>query len=89
MVYVFSSRKTYHLPRERIRSLLYPLLTVRGLQRPQRKVYLAALDLFVTYSMFDFEDALTVAHMHRKNVAQVASYDSVFDRVAGIKRIEP
>jgi predicted nucleic acid-binding protein len=36
-----------------------------------------------------FEDALTVARMERQGMAELISYDRGFDRIAGIRRLEP
>jgi predicted nucleic acid-binding protein len=88
VVYVLSSKQLYNLSREEIRAFLYPLLLLKGLRLTHRKTYLRALDLYAVYPI-DFEDALVVAHMERQKIAEVYSYDEDFDRVAGIKRVEP
>ncbi|GAB4542176.1 MAG: PIN domain-containing protein [Anaerolineae bacterium] len=88
VVYVLSSRRTYHLPRDQIRARLYPLLTLQGLRLPQRRTVLRALDLYASYEI-DFEDALIVAHMERQNIRGLYSYDGDFDQVPGVKRQEP
>jgi predicted nucleic acid-binding protein len=87
-VYVLSSKRTYNLARSEIRARLYPLLSLAGLQLPNRHIFLRALDLYVTYSV-DFEDVLIAAHMEQQNIAQVYSYDQGFDRIANIDRLEP
>ena len=88
VVYVLSSKQLYHLPREEIRKLLYPLLSLSGLKLAHRKVYLRALDLYATYPI-DFEDAVVVAQMERQGVTDLYSYDRDFERVPGITRLEP
>jgi len=88
VVYVLSSKKTYNLPRLDIRARLYPLLSIKGLRLPQRKVMLRALDLYAAYNI-DFEDALIVAQMERQSINELYSYDRGFDRVTGITRHEP
>ena len=88
VVYILSSKQLYHLSREKIRSLLYPLLSLPGLKLPRRKVYLRALDLYATYSI-DFEDALIVAQMERQGITDLYSYDRDFERVPGVTRLEP
>jgi predicted nucleic acid-binding protein len=88
VVYVLSSKQLYDLPRERIRELLCPLLSLPGLKLAPRRMYLRALDLYATYAI-DFEDALLVAQMERRKVAEVYSYDRDFDRVDGITRLKP
>jgi predicted nucleic acid-binding protein len=88
VVYVLSSKRLYNLPREEIRRLLYPLLSLPGFKLTNRKMYLRALDLYATYPI-DFEDALIVAQMERQKISEVYSYDRDFDQVAGIIRREP
>ena len=88
VVYVLSSKQLYHLPREEIRKLLYPLLSLSGLKLTHRKVYLRALDLYATYPI-DFEDAVVAAQMERQGVTDLYSYDRDFERVPGITRLEP
>jgi predicted nucleic acid-binding protein len=88
VVYVLSSKRLYNLPREEIRKLLYPLLSLPGLKLTNRKTHLHALDLYATYPL-DFEDALTVAQMKRRKISEIYSYDRHFDQVAGITRLEP
>jgi predicted nucleic acid-binding protein len=88
VVYVLSSKKTYSLARGDIRARLYPLLSTAGLQLPQRRIYLRALDLYTLYSI-DFEDALIVAQMERQKIRDLYSYDQGFDQVPGTHRHEP
>ena len=90
VVYVLSSpRAGYRLSHEAIRSRLVPILTLRGLRLPQKRVYLRALDVYASSPFLDFEDALAVAHMERLDVSEIVSYDRDFDRLAGLRRVEP
>ncbi len=88
VVYVLSSKQLYNLPREQIRGLLRPLLSLPGLKLAPRRMYLRALDLYATYPI-DFEEALLVAQMERQKVTEVYSYDRDLDQVDGITRLEP
>ena len=90
VVYVLSStRAPYRLSHDEIRARLVPILTLRGLRLPQKRVYLEALDLYASSPYLDFEDALAVAHMQRQGITEIVSYDRDFDRIAGIRRTEP
>ncbi len=90
VVYVLSSPKApYRLSHEEIRARLLPILTLRGLRLPQKGVYLRALDIYASSPFLDFEDALAVAHMERRGIVEILSYDRDFDRVGGISRLEP
>lgn len=90
VVYVLSShRAPYRLNQEEIRARLQPILTLRGLKLPQKRVFLHALDLYVSYPFLDFEDALAAAHLENQGLTEIISYDSDFDRIPGLQRIEP
>ncbi len=90
VVYVLSSRRApYRLGAEEIRARLVPIITLRGLKLPQKRVYLEPLDLYASSPFLDFEDALAAAHMRRNGVAEIMSYDRDFDRVPGLRRVEP
>jgi predicted nucleic acid-binding protein len=88
VVYVLSSRQLYNIPRDEIRRLLRPLLSLPGLKLTHRGMYLRALDLYAAYPI-DFADALLAAQMEQQHVTELYSYDRDFDQVAGIKRLEP
>ncbi|MCY4448984.1 MAG: type II toxin-antitoxin system VapC family toxin [Chloroflexi bacterium] len=84
-----SSRLSYRLTHEEIRERLLPILTLRGVRLPQKRVCLQALDIYATSPFLDFEDALAVAHMGQAGVTEIVSYDRDFDRVPGVRRVEP
>ncbi len=85
---MLTSRRLYAVSRARVRDLFLPLLTLRGMRLPNRRVYLRALEVFVEHDI-DFEDALTVAHVEQEGLAAILSYDRDFDRIPGIARQEP
>ena len=90
VAYVLSSpRAPYRLSHHEVRARLLPILTLRGLRLPQKRVYLRALDLYASAPFLDFEDALAVAHMEHRGLAEIVSYDRDFDRVTGLQRTEP
>lgn len=89
VVYVLSSRALYGLNHEEIRARLTPILALKGLRLPQKRLYLRALDLYAIYSFLDFEDALCVVHMENEGINDLCSYDTHFDRTGVVKRVEP
>lgn len=89
VVYVLSSRSQYGLSHEEIRQRLLPILALKGLKLPRKKVYRRALDVYVLYPALDFEDALAVAYVEANGLEDLYSYDRDFDRVATVARIEP
>jgi len=89
VVFVLSSRAHYGLPHDEIRDRLAPIIPLRGLKLPNKRVYLMALDTFAAQPSLDFEDALSVAYMENEGITELYSYDRGFDRISGITRIEP
>ncbi len=90
VVYVLSSaRAGYQLGHEEIRARLLPILTLRGLRIPQKRIYIRALDLYASSNFLDFEDALAVVHMEQQGIEEILTYDRDFDRVDNIVRVEP
>jgi predicted nucleic acid-binding protein len=88
LVFVLASPRLYNLSREEVRTLLSPIVGLKGLKLPRRKALLRALDLFAATSM-DFVDALAVAQMEAGRISEIYSYDGHFDSVEGITRLEP
>jgi predicted nucleic acid-binding protein len=89
-VYVLSShRGPYRLGHDEIAARLMPIVGLRGLRMPQKRVCERALEVYRASLSLDFEDALAIAHMERQGIAEVLSYDRDFDGIAGVKRVEP
>jgi len=88
VVYVLSSPRLYHVPRDRIRELLLPIIDLRGLKVTSRQLYHDALDLYASRNL-DFEDALALAHMRELGIAEITSYARHFDDLEGVRRVEP
>jgi len=89
IVYVLSSRATYGLSHAEVRARLTPLLALRGLKLAHKRVYQRALDNYAEHPTLDFEDAVAVAHMQRQKQTELYSYDRDFDRLSGVRRLEP
>lgn len=89
VVYVLSGRSHYGLQPAEIRSRLAPILSLRGLRLPHKRMYLRALDLYATYPRLDFEDVLTIAQLERQGMTDLYSYDTDFDGIPGVTRVEP
>ena len=89
VAYVLRSRAHYGLKPPEINARLQPLLTLRGLKLPNKETCLKALDFWEANPRIDFEDALTVAHMARLGITELFSYDTDFDRLADVTRVEP
>jgi predicted nucleic acid-binding protein len=88
LVWVLESPFTYNLPRERIRELLLRVILLPGLRLAGKRLYLQIFDLYVDLGI-DFIDACNAVHMEKRRLTRIYSYDSDFDRIAGVGRIEP
>lgn len=87
-VYVLSSPRLYHLPRLEVARLLAPLIRLPGFKVRHRRAMLRALQLYASTKL-DFSDALIAALMEGTDSRTVYSYDTDFDKLEGIKRLEP
>lgn len=88
--FVLASRRgPYRLSHDDIRGRLLPILKLPGVKLPNKRLVLRALDSYATFSRLDFEDALAVAIMEAEGMTELYSYDTDFDGVAGMVRLEP
>ncbi|HHH40551.1 MAG TPA: type II toxin-antitoxin system VapC family toxin [Chloroflexi bacterium] len=85
---VWTLHRFYKRSREEIRSALLPFLGLEGLEMRDRATAIQALHLFADRNI-DFSDALIAAEMLQTGQAEIYSYDRDFDRIAGIRRVEP
>jgi predicted nucleic acid-binding protein len=88
VAYVLSSRTTYRIARATIAAALAPLIADPGLQVEHKDSILRSLDLWKD-SNLDFTDCLSAEHVRRANLDGIYSYARDFDRVPGIRRLEP
>jgi predicted nucleic acid-binding protein len=88
VIYVLSSHDLYNLPQDEIYSLLFPIINLYGLKLPQKRLYIRALYIYASKNI-DFEDALSFAHMEKRQIKKIYSYDSDFDKLKELRRLEP
>jgi predicted nucleic acid-binding protein len=88
-VYVLHSKRLYNRPKAEVAELLIALVRLPAFRVKNRRAVLAALRLYGTNPQLDFTDALIVALMHQSGPWLVCSWDTVYDRVEGITRLEP
>jgi predicted nucleic acid-binding protein len=88
VVWVLQSPKTYNQKPERIRELLLPLLTMKNLHFPNKEIYPEVFELFTSTDM-DYIDAYNAVLMQRKGIYNIYSYDTHFDLINNINRLEP
>lgn len=87
-VFNLQSPRQYGLSRERIRQLVEPIIESRGLRLPHKGMYRRAFDLYCGKGV-SFVDAYNASLMERQGLMEIYSYDTDFDRVEGIRRVEP
>lgn len=86
VIWVLTGR--YGLPKARVVDALTPLVSLDGFQLHDKERMLSALELFRTKPI-DFVDAVTVVTMQAIGVQPIYSYDTDFDRLPGLRRLEP
>lgn len=87
-VYVLSSKRLYHIPRDEVRELLSTLVRQPHFKIQNQLSVLRALDIYAVTNL-DFGDTLIIASMEHQNSKVLYSYDTDFDRIKGITRQEP
>lgn len=87
-VYVLSSKRLYHIPRDEVRELLSTLVRQPHFKIQNQLSVLRALDIYAVTNL-DFGDTLIIASMEHQNLEVLYSYDTDFDRIKGITRQEP
>jgi predicted nucleic acid-binding protein len=85
---VFTLQKRYQVSRSQIREALTDIISLRGIEIPNKPLYLQALDLYAQKNI-SFADAYNAVCMQSQHVNEIYSWDGDFDKIAGIVRIEP
>lgn len=85
---VFTLQKRYHVSKQDIRQALTDLISMRGLQIPNKALRIEALNLFATQNL-PFVDAYNAVYMRSRGLNEIYSWDGDFDRITGITRVEP
>ena len=85
---VFTLQRTYGVPSEGIRSMVGAIISLPGIRFAEKRLCLDALDVFVEQRI-SFADAYTVVHMIAREITEICSWVSDFDKVEGITRIVP
>ena len=85
---VWTLEKFYKQPKQRIQELLIAILELKGLRHNNKKISKLAFQLYVEKNI-DWTDAFVAAQMITQKKCEIYSYDSDFDKVDGINRLEP
>ncbi|MCL5961190.1 MAG: PIN domain-containing protein [Chloroflexi bacterium] len=85
---VFTLDKQYRFPRGQIREAILDILSLRGLELPNKGLYEQVFDLYANRNI-SFADAFNAAYMASREMVEIYSYDTDFDKLPDIKRVEP
>jgi uncharacterized protein len=85
---IFTLQKRYGFPREQIRDAVSDLVSLRGLEIPNKSLYVRALELFASENI-PFTDAHTAAYMQAQGLSEIYSWDTDFDHIPGLQSVEP
>jgi predicted nucleic acid-binding protein len=87
-VFVLASKRLYSKSPEEIRALLEPILNLAGLEIEGRTRLLRALELYTSTSL-NFGDCLIAAAVEELGGTELYSYDTGFNQIATLTRLEP
>jgi predicted nucleic acid-binding protein len=85
---VFNLQRRYGIAKAAIRDQVLPLIELPAIELPNKQRLRRVFELYVDRNM-SFADAFHVAVMEQLGIEEIASFDKDFDRVPGIRRVEP
>ena len=85
---VFTLERFYKQGKADIRSHVLPLLELPGILLPGKRQLRRVFDLYVSANL-SFVDASCALEAQRLGATRIISFDTGFDRVPGIRRVEP
>ena len=88
VVFVLSNRRTYNLGREEIRDRLLPLINLPGLKVPQKRLFGRIFELYTSLPV-DYVDCYHAAILEHRQEPELYSYDTHFDQLPTLRRLEP
>ncbi len=85
---VFTLQRFYKVPRSEIAELVLPIILLRGVQLPNKPLYQESFALYVAQKI-SLPDAWNGVFMRARGLTEIYSWDTDFDEMAWLKRIEP
>jgi uncharacterized protein len=85
---VFTLERSYKWRKTEVRDVLLPLLELPGIGLPRKRHYRKVFDIYVDRNL-SFADAYHAVLAEQLKLDQIVSFDRGFDRIPGIRRIEP
>lgn len=88
VVYVLQSKKIFSYTKDVIAKNLLPIIRIKGLKIVHKNLIISALHYYAKYNI-DFEDAVLASYTLNSKNNELFSYDRDFNKIEGIKRLEP
>lgn len=88
VIWALKSARGGRLSGTSIRALLTPFINAEGVLVPNKALWQRVLDLLVTLRL-DVPDIYLLALLEGEASPEIYSYDTDFDRLPGVKRLEP
>lgn len=85
---IFTLQHQYHQPRVQIRDTVSDILSLRGVELPDKRLFQRALELYARRSI-SFADADNAVYLQARGLNEIYSCDGDFDELPGIARVEP
>lgn len=85
---IWTLKSFYGYPKEKVCSVVHIILNFPSLQISNKKILKEALFLYQNKNI-DFIDAYNATYARYNKIPEIYSYDEDFDKVSGIKRLEP
>jgi predicted nucleic acid-binding protein len=88
VAFSLTSKKHYNVPVVTAAAALNSILRARGFRHRDKRVLQRAIEIWLTFPRIGFVDALTAAYAQSPDML-LASFDSDFDPLPGIRRWTP
>ena len=85
---VFTLEHSYRLEKSKVRGMVSDILSLRSLRVPGKRLLIRALELHASANI-SFVDAYNAVSMAEYGVSEIYSWDTDFDKLPGVNRIEP
>lgn len=85
---VFVLERTYKKPRGAVRDAVLPLVQLPGVLIPGKRAWPKVFDLYVSGNI-SFADAYHAVLMGQAGIEEIVSFGRDFERVPGVRRLEP
>ncbi len=82
-------QRSFRIPRPLVAEFIESVALSPGLVVEDQSLLLDAVEVYRTIGGLSLPDAYNAAYMRRRGVTEVYSWDTDFDRIDGLTRVEP